>query len=253
MATFNIKKRRAMEKMIYDTMDKLNPSGRNTAKYKALFGSMTDNQFKAWFEKFFADDDQNFYVESIQFKDEVNVSNIQDAADYLGVPLYEYILLPFENMDKENPVSTMFPVPVGYVHIRRVQQMVFKKSAMSTEIKNRDQRTGQVINSDKNGRSSDVENSSLLLIGAENTAREHLGPRADDMVMKTELYSHIKNFGYGELSPLTNSVFNKTTLNTTEVLFLGAGFKTNLITDTYELPRTVLAKKDPRAASDKFE
>lgn len=253
MATFNRKNLPKIRNLIYGTMDKLDPSGSNSGVYKKLFGGMNENQQVSWFEKFFDDDDQNFYLEFIPLKREVTMTEIQAAADYLGIPLYEFVFLPFETGDKDNPVGTLFKVPVGYIHVRRVQQMVFKKSSMSTEIEERDPRTGQVTNADKNGRSSDVENASLMVLGAVNTAREHMGPRADDMVMKTELYNHIKNFGYGELNSLTSSVFNKTALNTADVLFIGAGFKTNLITDNLELKRTAEMKTGPKNTTSKFK
>ncbi|MGL6099419.1 MAG: hypothetical protein ACRC0G_07325 [Fusobacteriaceae bacterium] len=254
MPKFNVKNISAIKNLIYGTMDKLDPSGANSGVYKSLFSKMSTPQLIAWFDKFFESEDQNFYLEFIPMEREVTVVEIQKAADFLGVPLYEYVYLPSEcGGNMENPAGTMFPVPVGYIHVRRVQQMVFKKSSMSTEIDVRDQRTGQVANYDKNGRSSDVENASLLVMGANNTAREHMGPRADDMVMKTELYSNIKNFGYGEYGSLTSSVFNKTALNTTDVLFVGAGFKTNLVTDDLELPRTAQMKRDVDTSSSKYK
>lgn len=254
MAKFITKNIPAIKKIVYGTLDKMDPSGANSAVYKRIFDKMSIPQFVAWHERFFNAEDQNYYFEFIPMERELTITEIQNAADYLGIPLYEYMYMPSEcGGNTENPAGTLFPVPVGYIHVRRVQQMVFKKSSMSTEIDIRDQRTGQVTNHDKNGRSSDVENAALLVLGAENTAREHMGPRADDMVMKTELYSSIKNFGYGELNQLTSSVFNKTALNTTDVLFIGAGFKTNLITDNLELPRTAQMKRDVNTSTSKYK
>jgi len=90
--------------------------------------------------------------------------------------------------------------------------------------------TGQVVGKDKNARESDQENFSLLSVGAIDALRELNGPRADDMVMKNELYSAISQKGYVSLNELTNNTENKTTLNLIDVYFIAMGIKTDLVT-----------------------
>lgn len=100
----------------------------------------------------------------------------------------------------------------------------------------------QVINADKNGRVSDVENAALMTVGLEYTAREFLGPRADDMVAKTEMAASIMNKGYVSMEDLTYDVRNKVALNTTDAYMLAAGLKSNFVTDSLELIRTLEQK-----------
>ena len=66
-----------------------------------------------------------------------------------------------------------------------------------------------------------------------------LGPRADDMVMKDEMYSAITNKGYVSINDLTDDVANKTSLNTVDVYFLSMGIKTDLITRDLVIKKTL--------------
>lgn len=95
----------------------------------------------------------------------------------------------------------------------------------------RSQLTGQVTGKDKTVRESDAENFALVSLGAKEAIREFMGPRADDLTMKQEMYSNIARKGYTSLNELTNKVENKITLNTVDVYFLGMGIKSDLVTD----------------------
>lgn len=117
-----------------------------------------------------------------------------------------------------------------YANIKRMQQLLSKKNTTSTNISERSALTGQVSGHDKNARSSDVENFALVTMNAENALRELLGPRADDKVMKEEMYSAIAEKGYVSINELTDRVENKTTLNTIDVFMIGMGLKTDLVT-----------------------
>ena len=91
--------------------------------------------------------------------------------------------------------------------------------------------SGQVMGKDKNARDSDQENYALVTLGAENILKELMGPRADDPVMKDQMYSQIAKDGYVSLENLTSDVKNKVTLNTIDVFFTGMGIATDLITE----------------------
>ena len=128
---------------------------------------------------------------------------------------------------------------IMYLHIKRMQQILSKKNTTSTDISSRSALTGQVVNKDKNARESDAETFSLVTLGAEASLRELLGPRADDLTMKTEMYSEVSKKGYVSLDELTNNVENKTTLNTVDTYLLGCGIKSDLVTKTLALPKTL--------------
>lgn len=231
--------RTKMERHVYETFNRLDPSGVNTAKYRALFKEMSDSQFDSFFRQLFADDNQYLILDTVDYERDLTIDHIEDAAKYLGINLFEYVALPFINGDKENPIVTKVAVPDGYIHIKRMQQTLSKKNTTSTSISQRSALTGQVTGKDKNARGSDMENFALVTIDANQTLRELLGPRADDMVMKSEMYSQIAQKGYVSLDTLPNDVDNKATLNALDIHFIGMGIKTDLVTDNMLLKKTL--------------
>ena len=59
--------------------------------------------------------------------------------------------------------------------------------------------------------------------------KELLGPRADNMVQKNELYNAINRDGFVSLEELTNRQEDKIALNTLDEYFMLQGFRTNLV------------------------
>ncbi len=236
---FNKSKRIKMESLIYDVFSALDPTNANTDKYKAMFKKMSDAEFENFFKRLFKDEDSYLILEVVDYERDVTIEGIEKAAKILGVPLFEKIAMPSLNGDKNNPIVTKQPAPVGYLHIKRMQQVLSKKNSMSTDSDERSALTGQVIGHDKNARGSDVENFSLVTLGADNALKEFLGPRADDPVMKAQMMSEISKKGYVSLSELTSDVKNKTTLNTVDVFMTSMGIKTDLVTKGLALNKTL--------------
>lgn len=228
-------KRSLMEKTIYQVFDALDKTGANTKKYKALFKGMSDAQFDTYFKTLFKEENAYLVYDGVDYERDIRIEDIEDAAKILNVPLFEKVACPFLSPDPKNPDVSKQEVPVGYIHLKRTQQMQFKKNTASTEASVRSALTGQVTGADKNGRESDVENFVLTTIGADAAAKEFCSARADDMVMKSEMYSEINKKGYVSMSELTDDVKNKTTLNTVDVFLMGMGIKTDLVTTGLEL------------------
>ena len=115
-------KRKEIEKIVIDTMNILDKSGMNGKFYQDFFKTMTDEQFNSYMKKFLADDSQNFYLELRPFEKggEPKLEDIKEAADYLGVPLTEYLWMPYANPNGK-PLRTIEPVPVGYLHMKRLR------------------------------------------------------------------------------------------------------------------------------------
>jgi hypothetical protein len=232
-------KRKKMEELIYATFTALDPTKTNTTKYKLFFQDMTDAQFDSFFKKFFASDNEYLVLDVVDYERDLKMQDIEKAAKIVGSELYDYVALPYRNMDKEHPVITKFKVPVGYAPIKRVQQMVAKKNTSSIDISQRSATTGQVTGKDKNARDNDTECFALVTLGATETLKEFQGPRADDLVMKTEMYNQIATNGYVDLNKLTNKVENKTTLNTIDTYLTCMGIKSDLVTDGLLLKKTL--------------
>lgn len=231
--------RKKMEETVYKTFDALDPSGVNTDRYKSMFKGMSDNEFDRFFRQLFSNDKEYLILDIVDYERSVTIEAIEEAAKVLDIPLFEYVIQPQKSPDPNNPISTKYEVPVGYIHCKRVQQMVRKKNSTSTDLGERSALTGQVTGHDKNSRESDVENYVLVTLGATESLREFLGPRADDMVMKNEMYSTITNKGFVSINELTNDVKNKTALNTVDVYFLSMGIKTDLITNDLVIKKTL--------------
>lgn len=232
-------KRKKMEDLIYRFFSAMDDSGVNTRHYKDLFSSMTDKQFDNYFKLLFKNDSAFLRLDVVDYERPLTMDEIEKASKVLNIPLFEKVAMPHTNMDKDHPIVTKEPVPVGYIIIKRTQQTVQKKNGISTNIDQRSPITGQAIAADKNGRSSDLENTMLVSMGLDNTLRELNGPRSDDMVMKNKMLHDIALNGYAKISDMESLPENKTSLNTTDVYFLGMGIKSDLVTKGLMLSSTI--------------
>ena len=223
-------KRKKMEKLVYDVFNQLDPTGVNTKKYKDLFKNMSDKEFDKYFSELFNDESAYLRLDIVDYERDLSIEQCESAAKVLGIPLFEYVYMPHVTMDKNNVVCSKERVPVIYANIKRTQQCLIKKNGLSTSISVRSSLTNQVTAGDRNGRESDLENSMLMALNAVNCLKELNGPRADDSVMQQEMINEIMKKGYVSHEELTDDVRNKTTLNTTDVFFIGMSIKSDLIT-----------------------
>lgn len=232
-------KRKEMEELIYNFFSAIEPSKTNANNYRSFFAKMNDKEFDIFFKKLFESKDPYLPLDVVIFERDLHMENIEKASKLLKIPLYEHVVLPFFSSDKENPTVTPYPVPVGYIHVKRVQQTVRKKNTTSTDISRRDAKTGQVINEDKNGRQAIEENYSLMTYGAEEAVKEFMSFRADDITMKEEAYAKIRRDGYVSMNDLSDNVENKVAVNTLDTYLISMGLKSDLITDGYLLKKTL--------------
>lgn len=232
-------KRSKMEKLIYDTFDALDPTGSNTKKYKDKFSEMSDSQFDSFFKQFFANPKEFLILDIVEYERTLSFDKIEKAAKVLDIPLFEDLYMPHITMDKNNVVCTKYPVAVGYLPIKRPQQILHKKNGLSINTEKRSALTGQVTSEDKNGRQSDAENTMMVALGADKILEEMNGPRSDDMTMKSQMNVQIANNGYVHLSDLNSDPANKTTLNTVNVYLIGMGLKTDLVTPGLMFKNTI--------------
>lgn len=235
----NKAKRKEMEELIYNFFDLFDPTGRNTEYYRNKFNNMDDGQFDKYFKLLFEQDDPYLTATMVDYENPLKIENIEKAAKFLDVPLFEKVVLPYASTDPNNPIITKHECLVGYLNIKRLQQINFKKLGLSTDISERNMITGQVSGHDKNSRNSDQETIALLTVGANTSLKELMSMRADDMVMKAEMNKAIARDGYVAMNDLTDKLSNKTTLNSAAVFFIGAGLMTDLVMNDYFLPKTL--------------
>ena len=230
--------RKEIEQLIYDVFDAIDPSGTNTQKYRSHFEGMSDTEFEKFMKSFLKNDEEQFILDIVEFEHDLSMDKCEKAAKVLGIPLMEYVYMPWLTMDKENVVVSKEKCLVGYINVKRPQQMVHKKNGISISNTKISALTNQVVDHDKNARDSDIEASMLVALGANEILKELHGPRADDPVMKREMNQSIATKGYVSLEDLTNSPTNKVTLNTINTFLLSMGLKSDIVTDSYILPKT---------------
>ena len=250
--------RKQVEEKVRVTLSTLDPSGANAEKYAKLFATMSNDQFEQFFREMGSDDNKNFYVEvDLYAKKKVSMETIQAAAKYLGVPLEEYVYVRHLSPDG-TPVRSKFRVPVMYIHLKRMQQILSKKNRSNVDIMKagaRSKLTGSLSDRDRTGRLTDSD--TLALLAATNNAKDQfdqrrdtinkiLGAEADNYILKEILGARADNRGQkfqaqAEISALgtmtlssdqyrSGAIHQGQALNTLDVFLIGAGLKSNLIT-----------------------
>lgn len=219
-----------MKDLIYKFFTAVDKSRSNVNYYKNKFDSMSNTQFISYFKGFFEDENAYLTISVVDYEHNLTMEDIEAGAKVINVPLFEYVYLPHITMDKSRVIVTKHPVPVGYILIKRPSQTIQKKNGISTNISQRSAMTNQITGKDKNGRSSDIENTMLISMGLTNTMKELNSARSDDSVMKEDMLRDIAMNGYTSLEDMTDDVSNKTTLNTVDTFFISMGIKTDLVT-----------------------
>jgi hypothetical protein len=210
----------------------------NSSHCRQEWEAMSDAEFEKMMKRLRDNEDEQLvYLELVEFERDLKLPNIEKCANFMKVPLYEYVALPDVTGDPNNVVVTPQPVPVGYAHYKRMQQTILKKNSTSIRVNKKNPTTGQVVSSDKTVRNTDVETYAMMSLGATQALREFMGPRGDDPVMENEMYSAIANNGYVELNKLTSNPENKVAINTLNAYFMMQGFVTNLVGPMGDIPR----------------
>lgn len=161
---------------------------------------------------------------------------IKKAADILGIELEDYI---YYRQNDPRGIRSKMKVPVGYVHIKRVQQILSKKNHYTFDIDDRSLKTGDVKGESKVASLSEPETYALTAIGADKAIEELLGPRADNIQKKRQMYREISERGYCTLESLKSDKSSSTTLNTLNTYMLASGIRSNLITNTLQTEYTI--------------
>jgi len=233
----DVKQKRArIEKLLYNVLALMDPSKINMKKYQAMFAKMSDDQFSAWMDKFIADPKANIRVDIEEFgadNRKIKFENVEKAADYIGVPLFEYVYLPHVSSDPNRPVRTREKVLVGYLNIKRPQQLVTKKTGYVLSDADRDELAGTAKGESRGGTTTGVENELLAGVGADKIISELLGVRGDNVKEYDNMLEAISETGSVKLEDIKTNKFDKPTLLKTDILFMCMGLKTDIVSDSY--------------------
>jgi hypothetical protein len=235
-------KRKKIENLIYTTFDILDPSGTNTLKYKNLFKSMNDKQFDKYMNNMI-NTDENFYLEFKPFENEPTMAMIKKAAKFLQIPLDEYVYYKHAG-NKDNPIRTRTKVPVGYLHIKRLQQLLIKKNSYAISSTMRDPKLGTVTRDDKVASLSNMESFALNVLNADRSLEEFMGARSDNESKRIQMAKIIGEQGFVNLQDLKGTPNSSVAKNTLNVYYVGSGFMTNLIQQGYMTNYTLLKKSN---------
>lgn len=232
------KARSTCEKLIYDCFNKLDPTGQNTEYYKKKFAKMSDNEFKKFFEQDFP-----LKFQTKVFEIDPKIEDIMSTlSDILHVPVMEPLNMPFFYTNKNGESVRSKDALVVYLPLKRLKQMVQKKQGFSVNISKRDYRTGLLIDTDKNGNSTDREFESLVVYGLDDTLSELSTYRADAMNAKNKFYSEINNKGFVYQADVDIDSDDSISRHLISSYLLGCHINTNLVNVDCMLPRTIKKK-----------
>lgn len=232
------KKIEEAKKLIYDFFDILDKSGTNTKYYKELFANMSDTQFVTLMKRKYP-----IKFQLRQSVTEPTMADIVDACKFTGVPLLEKISLPYLYTNKEGKAVSTAECLVGYQHIKKVQQIVTKKSKWGLSTENRDMKTGRLIGADKGTAMSDREFEGLATLGLDYTTYEFSKPRADYMKAKASMNAAINTKGYATIDDVPNDIDDSLSRNMVDVYLTSAMFATNLVNQDGYTPYTLAMKR----------
>lgn len=236
-------KRKKIEALVYKVFDQLDKTKANTKKYRDFFNKMTDKEFDTWAKKFLESND-NLQLEILPWKNEPSMDDIQACAKSIGLPLEEYVYFRHEGDKDENGerkvVRSRDKCCVGYISVRRLQQILSKKNSYTTDISKRNSLTNTVTGDSQVARSGDAETNSLVTLGCDLSNKELLGFRADDANAKTLAYQLIARDGYVKMKDLeqVEDISSKATLNTLSAYLTSVGIHNDLLGDDLLLQAT---------------
>ncbi len=231
------KQRSDVEKLIYDTMSAVDKTGTNTEYYKDLFSSMSDEPFYKLMSSRLP---IRFHQEL--FKVEPKFYDIVDAFKVLDKPLFEKVKLPYLFTDEDGRPVESQECLVVYIHLKRMKQLLSKKTSLALEATHRDMKTGLLLAEDKGAKESDREFESLAVLGMEYTMDEFARPRADDMKAKSQMYNAINLKGYVSDSDIKSDKDGSLAKNMLNVYLIGANIHSNLVDSDYMTPLTLKNK-----------
>lgn len=238
MPSFTAKQRKEVENIVCDSMELLDKSKTNGDYYRRLFSSMSDTQFYNFIKK-----ELPFRFQYSPSVTEPTMKDAVEALDFIGVPLMEKINIPELYVNKQGKPVQSQECMVCPIPLKKMQQIITKKTKWGIEISNRDMKSGRLIGHDKGSSTSDREFESLATLGLEKTLEEFSGPRADSMTSKNAMYNSIGTTGLVRLSDLPKASDDSLSRNMLNVYLIGAQLNSNLINQGDYTMYTIKEKK----------
>lgn len=226
-----------VENLVLKFMDTLDKSKINPDYYRKLFSKLSDKEFEEMFKKEFP-----LRFNYVPFENDIPFSDVLKANDSIGVKTFEKVNQPHVYINSNGVPVKSKECLVGYMPVQKMKQFITKKNSMSTDIANRNMKTGQLMFEDKNGKESDKEIESLIVSNLDITAVEFSRPRADSLSVKNQMYNTIQNKGTVSINDLELEKEDSLSKNLFNTYLIGSHIKSNLIGEGYMLPKTIKIK-----------
>lgn len=238
-------KRKRIEKLVYDflTIVDVNSKFKNRTYYEDLFNSMNDEEFDKWASKMGNTLEDTVQVHQLPWET-VSLKQLKDAAGFMNVPLEEYVY--YKHMVDGVDVRTKTKVMVGYINVKRLQQMLSKKNQFTFDTKNVDYATGEVKGKSKVHHISNAETYMLLLQNSKNTLKEFFGPRGSNLEQKKEMKNKIATDGWVSLKDIPSTESKNEAINTLDMYIISSGLRSNLLFKNDSDYKTPFTKEELR-------
>lgn len=193
-------KRATIEKMIYDTVQIMDPSGDNTKRWQDIFSKMSDAEFGKFIEKL-RNKEVQLNIVMPNMKKVPKIPDLVKAAEKVGLTLAHRLWLP----DKTRPGKrylTNEKYLVLELPIRRAQQEWDKKLQVPSRDTHVDALTGQVIMDDRACHLSTPEIQALATRGLDATLSELVKVRGGDVMAYGDFKRQLEESGEANISSL---------------------------------------------------
>lgn len=173
-----LKNRKEIEKEILFLAKRITPGGGNHRMYTELFATMSDDQFKLFWNSVHDNGFIPFVVDNFDMKEAINYDQIVKLAEELNIPLEQRLVMtdPDTGLEFTTPDTAL----VGFAETRKQRQLQAKKFGASKHDRDIEDLTGQPTGDSKAGGISNPEIQVLLSLGLKTMAKELADVRGGD-------------------------------------------------------------------------
>lgn len=215
-------KRSKVEAYVLKYMDMIDPSGKNTQRWKAKFKAMSDTNFLQWINDLDTGE-TTIDIEIPNMVVNVDINNLIDCCKKLEIKLFTRLKLwdePTQSYYYTSKKYIMLKLP-----IRRMAQFLDHKLAVPEGDSKIDTLSGQVMKPDQANSISQVEVQSLYARGLNATILELIKYRGGDTSAFAEYKRSIEETGKTTIAGDSNSITRSVVIF--DVFFSGMQLETN--------------------------
>ncbi|UOX39488.1 putative DNA-directed RNA polymerase subunit beta [Aeromonas phage ZPAH34] len=188
-----MKNRKEIETDILFLANRFTPSGFGEKIYTSLFKTLTDDQFKQFWNEVCDSGFIPMFVENDKPENAINYDDLCKLAKELDIPLEQSLIFtdPDTGLEFETPKTAI----VGIAETRKQRQLLTKKFGASKHDHEIEDLTGQPTGDSKAGGISNPEIQVLLSLGLKTMAKELADVRGGDIAAYRSYKSDIIQTG----------------------------------------------------------